>query len=234
MISFVKVVTACCPMDKERTIIIGDVHGCVRELASLLREAEVNPVRDRVLFIGDLINKGPSSRGVWELFRSVGGVSILGNHELSMLQILDGQPHRHEKYIHDLERDFGSSLGAFEADVRQWPLWIEEEGLLMVHAGLQPGLHPRDTDPWTLVTIRTWDGVGEDLFNDQHPPWFDFYGGASLVVFGHWAALGGLIRDQLIGLDTGCVYGGMLSSLILPERRMVRVKAQQAYCQVNR
>ncbi len=221
-------------MNTERTIIIGDVHGCVSELTTLIREAEVNPSRDRVLFIGDLINKGPSSRGVWELFRAVGGRSILGNHELGMLHILDGQPHRHEKYISDLRQDFGGDLDAFVTDIHRWPLWIEDDDLMLVHAGLVPGRHPRETDPWTLVTIRTWDGSGRDLFNDKHPPWFEFYDGRSLVVFGHWAALGGVNRERVIGLDTGCVYGGMLSCLILPERRFVRVKARKAYCPIRR
>jgi hypothetical protein len=221
-------------MCEQRTIIIGDVHGCAQELAALLREAAVNPAQDRVLFIGDLINKGPSSKGVWELFRSVNGTSIMGNHELSMLKILDGQANKHEKYTDDLRRDFGSDLDAFIADVRHWPLWIEEPGLMMVHAGLVPGIHPSQTDPWTLVTIRTWDGIGADLFNDNHPPWYDFYSQRSLVVFGHWAALGGLNREWVVGLDTGCVYGGMLSCLILPERRFVRVSARAVYCPIRR
>jgi len=51
-------------MSGQRTIIIGDVHGCYHELAMLLREVDANPPSDRVLFLGDLINKGPSSRGV--------------------------------------------------------------------------------------------------------------------------------------------------------------------------
>ncbi len=216
-----------------RTLIIGDVHGCHAELATLLREVQANPRHDRILFIGDLINKGPSSRGAWELFREFNGISIIGNHELSMLTILDGQPHRHVKYIADLHRDFGEHLDTFTADVRGWPLWFEEPGLMVVHAGLVPGKHPRDTDPWALVTIRTWDGEGRDLFNDRHPPWFDFYNDSALLVFGHWAALGGLNRERLVGLDTGCVYGGMLSCLVLPERRFVRVSARRAYCPVS-
>ena len=164
-------------MNEHRTIIIGDVHGCYHELATLLREVGANPKYDRVLLVGDLINKGPSSRAAWDVFRSVDGVSIIGNHELSMLRILDGEANRHEKYIDDLHRDFDGELESFAASVREWPLWIEEPGLLLVHAGLVPGVHPSRTDPWTLVSIRTWDGVGKDLFNSDHPPWFEFYTG---------------------------------------------------------
>lgn len=220
-------------VEKDRTIIIGDVHGCHLELLQLLREVEVRPSRDRIIFLGDLINKGPASRRVWEIMRRVDGESILGNHELSMLAVLDGDRHKHEKYRDDLRRDFGDDLRAFIDSVRTWPLWIETEDVLIVHAGLQPGVWPQDTDPWVLTTIRTWDGRGADLLNRKNPAWFDLYEGKKPVVFGHWASLGGLNRENAIGLDTGCVYGGQLSCLILPERRFVRVQARETYCLIK-
>jgi serine/threonine protein phosphatase 1 len=217
-----------------RTIVIGDVHGCYLELAQLLREVQVVPGRDRVIFIGDLINKGPDSGKVWDLFCSVRGESIMGNHEWSMLQVLAGDGNKHVKYREDLERSFGSRLDDYVRAVRHWPLWLEVEDCLLVHAGLAPGIHPKDTDPWILTTIRTWDGVGKDLLNPRNPPWFDLYAGGQTVVFGHWAALRGVHREKVIGLDTGCVYGGMLTALILPERRFVRVKARECYCLIPR
>ncbi len=217
-----------------RTIIVGDVHGCYLELAQLLREAHVVVGRDRVIFIGDLINKGPDSKRVWELFCRVQGESIMGNHEWSMLQLVDGDHHRHAKYLSDLERDFGSALPAFVRCVRKWPFWLDLGNYMLVHAGLAPGQHPSETDPWVLTTIRTWDGVGDDLLNPENPPWYEYYRGKRTVVFGHWAALGGMQRDRVIGLDTGCVYGGMLSALILPERTFIRVRAHQPYHRIHK
>jgi hypothetical protein len=218
---------------EKRTLIIGDVHGCDKELKKLLKEVQADPSQDRILFIGDLINKGPSSRGVWELYREFQGTALLGNHEMSLLMLADGKLHKHSKYLDALHKDFGSSFDEFVADVHGWPLWLEDHDLMLVHAGLVPGLHPDQTDPWHLVTIRTWDGEGSDLKNEKNPPWFDLYEGDDLVVFGHWAALGGLDRPKVIGLDTGCVYGGELTCLILPERRFVRVKARKAYAKIN-
>ena len=217
----------------ERIIIIGDVHGCYMELAQLLRELHVAPGRDRVIFIGDLINKGPDSGRVYSLFQSVCGESIMGNHEWSMLQLLDGDKNRHAKYREHLERDFGKELPRFVRAVRKWPFWLDLGDYLLVHAGLVPGEHPSETDPWTLTTIRTWDGVGKDLLNPANAPWFDLYEGSQTVVFGHWAALGGLFREKVVGLDTGCVYGGMLTALVLPDRRFVRVQAQQPYYRIH-
>lgn len=216
-----------------RTIIIGDVHGCYVELAQLLRELHVVAGRDRVIFIGDLINKGPDSARVFSLFRSVRGEAVMGNHEWSMLQLLAGDRNKHAKYWEHLERNFGKALPDFVRTVQKWPLWLDIGDYLLVHAGLSPGQHPSVTDPWTLTTIRTWDGVGKDLLNPAHPPWFDLYDGDQTVVFGHWASLGGLQREKVIGLDTGCVYGGMLTALVLPERRFVRVRAQQPYYRIH-
>jgi len=212
-----------------RIIIIGDVHGCYAELAQLLREVHVVAGRDRVIFLGDLINKGPDSARVWDLFRSVRGESIMGNHEWSMLQLLDGNGNRHAKYKERLEHHFGKALPAFVRSVRKWPFWIDVGDYMLVHAGLVPGKHPSQTDPWILTTIRTWDGIGKDLLHPRNPPWFDLYEGEQTVVFGHWAALGGLQRSRVIGLDTGCVYGGMLTALVLPERRFVRIQAQEPH-----
>ena len=217
----------------KRTIIIGDVHGCHKELSRLLKEVQADPKEDRILFIGDLINKGPSSRGVWDLFREMHGQAILGNHELSLLELVQGKFHKHGKYFEQLQKDFGRYFTDFVQDVSNWPLWFEDHELMLVHAGLVPGLHPDQTDPWVLTTIRTWDGEGADLKNSNNPPWFDFYAGNDLVVFGHWAALGGLDRPRLVGLDTGCVYGGRLSCLILPERKLVSVPAKKAYAAIS-
>jgi bis(5'-nucleosyl)-tetraphosphatase (symmetrical) len=218
---------------EKRTLVIGDVHGCAKELKQLLKKVKADPKQDRIIFIGDLINKGPSSRGVWELFREMEAVCLMGNHELSLLELVEGKFHKHSKYFDVLRKDFGAKFDDFVADVHQFPLWLEDHDLMMVHAGLVPGLHPDQTDPWHLVSIRTWDGEGHDLKNEANPNWFDLYEGNDLVVFGHWAALGGLDRPKVIGLDTGCVYGGKLSCLILPERKIVSISAKKSYASIS-
>lgn len=216
-----------------RTIIIGDVHGCHSELAKLLRMVSVVPEVDRVIFIGDLINKGPDSKRVWDLFCSVGGESILGNHEWNLLRLLDGADRKHTKYVQGLESSFGSQFPVFVDAVRTWPLWMDLGDYLLVHAGLAPGKHPSETEPRILTSIRTWDGCGKNLSDPAHVPWFELYDGNQTIVFGHWAALGGLNHENIIGLDTGCVYGGALTALILPDRQFVRVQAEAVYCPIR-
>ena len=133
-----------------------------------------------------------------------------------------------------LREEFGKKrFPLFLDDVRTWPLWIEHDEFLAVHGGVRPDRALEETSVEELVNMRTWDGTGENLQSMQNPPWFEFYKGRKLIVFGHWAALGGVVRKNVIGLDTGCVYGGTLTAVELPERKIVSVRAKRAYRTVN-
>lgn len=215
-------------MPEPRTILIGDVHGCAGELGELIER--LRPVRgvDRVIFIGDLINKGPDSPGVWRQFRALGAEAVMGNHELRLLEMAEGRwpP---GGLLRRMRHEFGSDFEAFLADIRRWPFLIETPDFLAVHAGFYPDRPPAETPPQMLATIRLWDRTGRAKLTGDEDPWFEHYHGDKLVVFGHWAALGGVDRPNVIGIDTGCVYGGWLTALELPSRRRVQVKARRVY-----
>ena len=68
-----------------RLLVIGDVHGCIRELEKLIKVLKPEK-NDRMIFLGDLINKGPDTKSVLNLARSLKGYSILGNHEYRLLK----------------------------------------------------------------------------------------------------------------------------------------------------
>ena len=220
-------------MHTHRTIIVGDVHGCIDELNELLERLKIRPKTDRVIFIGDLINKGPASYEVYKRFKELQATSILGNHEFRVLRQVKHRAERDAPY-RALKDSFGRKrFKKYLADIQKWPCFIEEDEFLVVHAGIVPDCPPKETDPGILVNIRTWDGVGKDLQNKTNPPWFDGYLGDRLVVFGHWAALGGIVRENVIGLDTGCVYGKELSALVLPDREIISVPAHKIYCPIR-
>ncbi|MBD3276624.1 MAG: hypothetical protein GF372_15015, partial [Candidatus Marinimicrobia bacterium] len=71
-------------MNNSKTYVIGDVHGCLPELNQLLNLLDYSE-SDHIIFVGDLINKGPDSRGVLELVDSIGAEVIKGNKELGFL-----------------------------------------------------------------------------------------------------------------------------------------------------
>ena len=212
----------------ETTLFIGDVHGCIHELEELLRRAGYNQKMQLVL-VGDLINKGPDSASVLELAKNLGAKVVLGNHEIKFLQyIRDNRTDSEE--LEAIKRNMGASLHSWQEWLESWPLYLETPDWLVVHAGIAPGKHPRDTSSRLLTKMRTWDGSGQNIKHPDNPPWYHFYKDRKLVVFGHWAMRGLVLRSNAIGLDTGCVYGGHLTAVSWPDKRFYQVKAHTVYC----
>ena len=182
----------------------------------------------RLIFAGDIINRGPHSLKTLKWIKEEGAEAVRGNHEQAFLRgVRENLPL--SQALEQLKRDMGEQLGEWTRWISSWPLYLEEKDFLVVHAGLVPGEHPRRSNPHFLMNIRTWDGAGEDLKSELNPPWYDFYKGKKLAVYGHWACQGLKIRKNTIGLDSGCVYGKQLSGLMLPERRIVQVPALDSY-----
>ncbi len=200
-----------------RRIFVGDIQGCREPLERLLAAVAFRTGTDRLLPVGDLVNKGPDSPGTVALLMQLGAEPVLGNHDLHWL----------------------ARAGHVEPRQRAWlsaqPVVRVFDDLIMVHAGLHPrwdearlrALTPADAD--FAVNVRYVDADGNRPHADWPPPgppfrpWDDFYTGAKRVVFGHWARRGLVVRPQCIGLDSGCVYGGKLSAWIAEEDRIVQV-----------
>lgn len=217
----------------ERTIIVGDVHGCVDELRILLRKVG-HSNGDRVVLAGDLVAKGPDSQGVVQFAREAGLLAVLGNHDAFALA------HRHEAHTrsHQGRRSYIGSLGAEDWEYLQsLPLHLRlgpaKPGgfdYLVVHAGLAPGL-PVDTQKREhMLSLRSIAETGEPTSRLLlRFPWAARWRGPELVVFGH-DAVRGLQRWPLaLGLDSGCVYGRMLTALVLPEGELVQIEALKRY-----
>jgi len=207
-------------MSARRTIFIGDVHGCRTELEEMLSALQLRP-DDRVIMLGDLINRGPDSAGVVKLVYNAGFECLMGNHEEEYLHLYQDE----EKYK-NLRQVIGREMHSW---IEARPLYIEENEFLAVHAGLQPGLHPKDTRRDILLNIRTWDGRGRDIRNPDNPPWYNFYNGTRPIFYGHWARKGLNLRDTTFGLDSGCVYGRALSAYILEEKKLIQIPARTTY-----
>lgn len=211
----------------KRTIIIGDIHGCLRELESLLLKVNFNQETDRLISVGDLINKGPYSADVLRLWRHLKAEVVIGNHELSFLRNRHHQEKRdwHKKLILELGHESEEYLDWLQT----WPAYLESHDFIVVHGGIVPNMPLQETPREWLTSIRTWDGRGDDLNNPNHPAWYGLYEGNKLVVYGHWAAQGLKIKRKTIGLDSGCCYGRQLSALILPERKIIQQTAYDTY-----
>jgi len=236
-----------------RTIVVGDVHGCARELADLFDKLALSS-DDRVRMVGDLVVRGPDPRGVVELARSVGATAVRGNHEWRLLRWREIQRGKsptadapaYEQRImksKQLRRTAGELDEACWDYLEQMPLWQDEpaEQLRIVHAGVLPGVAIEEQTQRTLLYLRTIDADGNPSeLRDVGEPWGTHYDGPPHVVFGHNANHEPQLHAWATGIDTGCVYGGRLSALVLeagqrvppPEDRagvLVSVKAREVY-----
>ena len=258
------------------TYAIGDVQGCYDQLRRLLDAIAFDPGRDKLWFVGDLVNRGPQSLAVVRYVRSLGdrAVTVLGNHDLSLLVVAEGIRHPHASDT------FDDILGAPDRDdlihwLRHQKLMHADSHYAMVHAGLLPRwtvpiavslaseveqalrapawreflqqMYGNEPARWddalrgydrlrvivnAMTRLRLCSPEGTMDFSHKlglenapagFVPWYDVPGRASSgmpILFGHWAALGLVVRPDVIALDTGCVWGRKLSALRLDDQHI--------------
>jgi bis(5'-nucleosyl)-tetraphosphatase (symmetrical) len=270
-----------------RTYVIGDLQGCAHEasllLARIAEDAKAHGQQARILFVGDLINRGPESLTALRRMKalaegSAGRVeALLGNHDLHLIAVAVGarKASRSDTLDEILAAPDRDELIAW---LRQRPLAMFVDAHLLVHAGVPPqwsaeqtmqlageveaalrgdgwidflaNMYGNQPDRWddaltgidrircivnALTRMRLcWPDGRMDFLHkesDKGPegselqPWFELPRRTFdvTVVFGHWSALGLVLRPNLIGLDSGCVWGGKLSAVCLDDRSLLQV-----------
>ncbi len=262
---------------------IGDLQGCATELERLLERIESASPGARLVFVGDLVNRGPASLRTLRVLAGLGERvrTVLGNHDLHLLAAAHGvrAPSRSDTLDEILSAPDRDTLLDW---LRRQPLALMADEHLVVHAGVLPqwsaaqvlalsaevevqlqgsdwaaflrtmyGNEPARWDDTltgserlrcivnalTRMRFCTADGTMEFATKEgpaQPPPgfmpWFDVPERRTAgvpVVFGHWSMLGLVQRANLIGLDSGCVWGGKLSAMRLRDRHLVQVDCPQ-------
>jgi diadenosine tetraphosphatase ApaH/serine/threonine PP2A family protein phosphatase len=206
-----------------RTVVVGDIHGCHEELLDLMDH--VGPTDgDRVISVGDLVTKGPGNAAVIDFFRAGTNTSaVIGNHDRVLLEKYLGHDVKLETFHVQAIAEFGDRFGEYMKWVAALPHYLDLGDYLVVHAGLRPGRSLAEQDIKDLTEIR------KVVIGDKEIPWFDVYEGNQTVIFGHWVFGEPVVKTNAIGIDTGCVYGGRLTACVLPERHLVSVPARRAY-----
>lgn len=213
-----------------RTLIVGDLHGCLDELTALLEEVGFVAGEDRLIAVGDLVGKGPRGADVVHFFREGGHEAVRGNHDDRLLHFRHGTSKKPLGPAHRADAERMSEDDWRWLDATPMTLALPALSVIVVHGGLVPGVplaEQRACDLMNLRSIRP-DGSPSKRVEDGEP-WAKLWPGPELVVFGHDAVRGLQRWPHAIGLDTGCVYGGALSMLVLPERRVVSVAARRVY-----
>jgi diadenosine tetraphosphatase ApaH/serine/threonine PP2A family protein phosphatase len=204
-------------MTLPREIFIGDVHACASELGRLLDKVGLTST-DRVYLTGDLCNRGPNFLGLLALIQEVQAEAVMGNHDWAVVRHFEGKK--------SLPRIAGPTAKLLKKNpqalvyLRDLPFYRRTQHGDIVHAGLKLGLALEDQPPEALTEIRT--------------PWYKNYQEERLVLFGHRVMKQPLIQQWkgqpvAVGLDTGCVYGGRLTALVMPEFQFYSVAARRNY-----
>jgi protein phosphatase len=229
--------------------VVGDVHGCLVELETLLarlgyeREREApwrHPQGRRVVFVGDLVDRGPrvadTLRLAMDMVDAGSALAVPGNHDDKLLRKLHGRTvhvaHGLEETLAELAQAPPTFVDRVRDFLERLPSHLVLDGgrLVVAHAGLPQGLHGRES---RRVRDRALFGETTGVLDADGLPmrvdWAARYQGRALVVFGHTPVLEPRWRNQAVDIDTGCVFGGALTALRWPERELVSVPAERAY-----
>ena len=206
-------------MDGQKTFIFGDVHGCVEALRQLVGRIPLDPGRDRLIFLGDYIDRGRDPKGVvdfiLELTRSSHEIGCLaGNHEFMFMDFLAGR-NRRLFFVNGGQE----TLRSYQGKASRWDdecvppehraffgsleTYLVLPDYYVVHAGFRPGVAVNRQELEDIIWIR------EPFIESDH----DF---GKPVIFGHTPFRKPYMNHRKIGIDTGAVYGGNLTCLELP------------------
>jgi len=240
-----------------RTIVVGDIHGCFVEFQELVDKLKLGP-RDRLVLVGDLMDKGPDPVSCVRLARELGADCLLGNHEEKHLRWRKHEDRRaqdpnHKNPMKPLPEEVAAQNAALSAEDVEWmrklPITLRLGNWLAVHAGVLPNhtVEAQSTDKklWDkMIRVRWVDDSGEfvglDPEDPRQPegcrPWMEVFNGEMNVVFGH--AVHRLSEPRVDrrpngfecwGIDTGCVFGGRLTALVLETKEVIQVPARRVW-----
>ncbi len=224
--------------------IIGDVHGCsdaLRRLCDVLGYdgAFHHPEDRRLVFLGDLADRGPDSLGVLTLVARLvsrgRALLTLGNHDDALLRWLCGEPidiHRGglAETIVQIEarpdrKKFKKALATLYLRA---PIYLLLDGgaLIVAHAGIEEGMIGK-ADPETRRFVLNGDAIGKSPEGKTlRRDWAADYHGVAFIVYGHTPQERAEIRGNTVNIDTGAYREGLLTALRWPERALVSVPAR--------
>lgn len=231
--------------------LVGDIHGCYEELCLLMdelgwerttegRRTATHPEGRQLVFVGDLVDRGPDSPGVLELVMNLveDGVAmcVTGNHDAKLLRVVRGATVKRTHGLAETMEQLAACEPAFLDRVQIFldgliSHYVLDEGRLVVaHAGIPEEMHNR-----TSGRVREFAMYGDTTgeIDEYGLPirldWARHYRGRAMVVHGHVPVVEAEWHNNTLDIDTGCCFGGKLTALRYPERELLSVPAAREY-----
>lgn len=243
-----------------RTVVVGDVHGCLDELRELVALVGYEQGVDRLIVAGDIVDRGPASPGCVRYLMEIGAEAVMGNHDNKLLRRWNhlDRANTNPQYVNPMHRspDQEATIADLGTAERLWltalPYKIElpEFNAVVVHAGILPGVPMVRQTKETMMMVRYLDNQTHKMLSMSFPGfvqptnsyyWADQYHGSLDVIFGHNVVGLGEMRvwtnengGRCFGIDTGCVFGGRMTALVLNldgNHQQVQVNARRSYSQ---
>lgn len=234
--------------------IVGDVHGCFEELLTLLHRLEYvvtfdkdtesynvsHPRNHNLIFVGDLVDRGPNSPEVLRLVMDMAaqgiGYCVSGNHDDKLHRKLIGKNvhvrHGLEITMQQLSKYDDRFIGRVRKFLGSLPhhLILDEGKLVVAHAGLTDELHGKQGNSVrSLCLYGPTTGALDERGLPVRLDWAADYAGQAIVVYGHTPVQEPRWKNNTINIDTGCVFGGKLTALTYPEHTITSVDALETY-----
>lgn len=233
--------------------IIGDIHGCHDELITLLRRLGYHedrgtfqhPEGRRVVFLGDLVDRGPATpevlRTAMAMTTAGSALCVPGNHDIKLMRALQGRKvnvsHGLAESLEQLSREspeFRKEVVAF-IDAMISHLVLDGGGLVVAHAGMNERFANRSSQRVrSFALFGETTGETDEFGLPVRYDWAADYRGKAVVAYGHTPVVQAEWMNNTICLDTGCVFGGRLTALRYPERELLDVEAVRVYYEPTR
>jgi len=209
-----------------KTLVIGDIQGCYQELQDLLQQTELSK-EDRIVAVGDLVDRGPESPAVLNFFRSrINARSVMGNHEYKHIEAFVNRGKTTQHLIAAKEQ-FADSYPDAVAFMKTLPVYLELEDAIVVHAFFEPEIPLKQQQNDILLGLPAAE---EYLKQKYHWPWYETYTGEKPLIVGHRDYSGNgvptVYKERVYCIDTGCCYGRKLTGVLLPDFRLFTVAAR--------
>jgi protein phosphatase len=243
--------------------VIGDVHGCADELGELLerlgytlpattmdRATAGHPDGRRLVFVGDLVNRGPRPVRALEMVMALcaAGVAacVLGNHDDQLRAALSGRAVEPTPELEQTLATLAAQPAALRERVRRFldglpgHLVLDDGRLVVAHAGLPEAYHgSQSAEAWEFAVYGPCTGHRDAYgFPERIRPtpldWARAYTGRALVVHGHQAIDAPRWIGRTVNIDTNCSRGGALTALRYPAQDVVSIQAAATYWQPRR